>query len=124
MAYKYTIDCENRIVLIEISGIDTKEDIFERITKITGEPDWSPGFGVFMDMRRVEKLEVNFDDSFEITRFHKLISQIILNCKIALICQHAHVFGIGRMWQSLSETLEIEFEIFEDTDLAKEWILS
>ena len=124
MAYTYSINSDNKLVEINIFGVDTASDVIERITTITADQKWEPGFSVLMDMSKLEELAVDFQDSYKITEIHKLMTTIIGNSKVALVCNQLHIFGIGRMWQSLSETLNIEFEIFEEIEMAKDWLLA
>ncbi|MCM8527589.1 MAG: hypothetical protein NE327_13805 [Lentisphaeraceae bacterium] len=122
MAYSYEIFPSKQLVEIKIFGIDTEADVLERITKITSDEKWQPGFGVLMDMQEVEELRISFDESWNIKEVHRLMEKMIGNCKMALVTQNPHVFGVARMWESLAEELNFEFRIFEEISAGRGWI--
>lgn len=122
MAYQYAIDPDAGIVEVTVTGVETTADSAERMRLIISNKDWRPGLGVVVDLRGVERIEGDFRQALGLIDAHKAVQEQIGASRIALVAGSKGVFGVGRMWQTLSDNLPYAVQVFEDLDEARAWV--
>jgi hypothetical protein len=120
MPFSYVVYKERNLVVS--TGLDrvTWEEIKARQDQTQTDPDFNPEFNQIVDLRAVT--------SFDMTGEHArtLARRMIFSStsKRAFIAAEPAVFGVGRMWQILSELSENQSEIhaFNDLPSALKWL--
>ena len=123
MAHTCWIDRHARLARITVSGTENFAKIRARAEEIFGDPDWSPGFNVLIDLRDVESVDMAGSDVQRVVELHQLLDSQIGHGRIAVVATQAVVFGMARMREIRSEGRHsAEFRVFREISGAEEWL--
>ena len=120
MPFSYVVYKDRNLVISTGSDRVTWEEIKARQDQVKNDPDFNPEFNQIVDLRAV----TGFDMTSEQTR--SLACRMIFSStsKRAFIAAEPAVFGVGRMWQILSELSDNQSQIrvFYDIPSALKWL--
>src|SRR5688572_19219801 len=108
MPESYRIDAEHQLVIGRAWGIVTGDDIHRHYDRLRADPDFSPEYRQLADLRDVERVEA---DSASVQREARRRT-FSPSAKRAFVVQEAHVYGMIRMFGTISETSGSSIEIF------------
>jgi hypothetical protein len=123
MPAEYRIDKERRLVLTTCSDALTTADLLAHGDKLLQDPDFTPDFCHFMDLRLVTKVEITSDE------LRRLAQRSVFSpeSRRALLVSNDLTFGLSRMFGIHREILgEPGIRVFRDRegDEALDWVLA
>ena len=123
MAYSYTFDKKHRTVHVKVTGHDTAFLNRDRIKRITSDPRWQSGYNVLVDFIDTEKIDLSMPDAEDLAALHESLGPVIGNGKLAVVAPGDMVYGISRMWETVTETHTLmTTNIFRTVKEAEEWL--
>jgi hypothetical protein len=123
MAYSYTINKQDRAVRVTVTGHDTVLLNKARIQAITSDPDWEPGYNVLVDFRSTHTFDLSMPDIEELAALHESLESIIGDGKLAVVASTDVVYGISRMWETVTESHTLlTTNVFRDLREAEDWL--
>ena len=119
MPVSYQIFTQKKLTIVSYTGELTLEEIIMARKQGAADPDFDPSFNVIDDIRGVTSSAISFDD------IAKISSKSVLNTgvKRALVVSTDLQKGMAHMYKVLSEASGHIFEIFEDYELAYDWVM-
>ena len=118
MPISYTIDPHHRAVVIEIRGKLTLPEALAAAAKLGREPFFQPTFSAVFDLSEAERIDMDAD---AIGAFLKSGQDPFKpGVRRAIVATRPDTYGIGRMYQGVSDDLNIF--IFRSRDEAMGWI--
>lgn len=123
MNYHITYDADSACFLITTEGAF---DIgaFERLAvDLLENPSWVPGTNCLFDYRETDFTSTARTDLQTASRLHKNNKDLVGSGKSALVMTDGTNFGMGRMYQGMTEPgVATRFKVFTDIAAAKDWI--
>lgn len=121
MPFTYSIDVDQRFVLITAQGRITSEEAFDKFDEIAAHPDFGPNMRVLSDHRALETVvSVGFVKTF-VARIRAL-RESFQGSRCAFVESGAVRYGMARMASILSDPTVIELRAFHDIDEARRWL--
>jgi hypothetical protein len=118
MPVRYTIDPHHRAVVIEIRGELTLAEVIETAQKLRREPFFQLDFASVVDLSEAQRVELDAD---AISSFvHGGHDPFKPGTRRAIIATRPDTYGIARMYQGVSDDLNIF--IFRSRDEAMAWL--
>lgn len=111
---EYRYDPERKLLLGKISGVLRAADFGDSI------PDVPIGTLELLDARGAEKAELSSSEVRELAERDMRGPDRI--SRLALLADTEVGFGLGRMYQTLSESMTTEVRVFRDENAAWEWL--
>ena len=112
------IDPARRLVLSHTWGVVRVDEMLALNEAIASDPRFRPDFSQFADMGAVTKLDIATD----FLRLFIAKGPFGADARRALVADRDVVFGMARMYATLAEGHQGEFQIFRDADLALDWL--
>jgi len=123
MAYTYEVDPAHNLVRIKVSGQDTVFLNKKRIETIVKDPLWKPGYNVLVDFRDTAQYDLSSPDVEELAALHGSLGDRIGNGKLAVVASSDIVYGVSRMWKTVTEGHTfMTTSIFRTIKEAEEWL--
>jgi hypothetical protein len=120
MPISYRIDAERRLVVTTAHGVLTDEDILNLKNRLAADADFQAGMRELSDVRSVTDLQVT---SAGVQKMVSLDSLSHLDgYKLAIVASENVVFGMARMYQSLTQRNLLHVNVFRDYDAAVRWL--
>ncbi len=120
MPFSYVVYSEHRLVISTGSDRVTWEEIKTRQDQTKTDPDFNPEFNQIVDLRAVTGLDMKVDHVRLLAR-RKIFSA---SSKRAFVAISPAVFGVGRMWEILTEMSDnkSQIRVFYDLPSALKWL--
>ncbi len=123
MAYSYNIDKQNHLVRVTVTGHDTVLVNKARIEQIVSDPDWESGYDVLVDFRGTYRFDLSVPDIEELAALHESLGEAIGNGMLAVVAPSDVVYGVSRMWETVTESHTfMTTNIFRTMREAEEWL--
>jgi hypothetical protein len=125
MQYSIIFDDLNNYFFINTTGT-FNVDIFSKLAKdLLTHPKWVTGSNCIFDYRNTDFIKTSTNELLSATNMHKRNNDIIGHGKSAFVMKDIANFGIGRMYQSLTEgNVDTSFYIFTDINKAIDWVMT
>lgn len=124
MPISYQIDVKHQLVLTTASGTLTDDDVLQFKFRLVRDPDFRPGMSELSDIRNVEKIEVTTIGIRQMVEQDKKDAKFIASHRLAMVASDDVVYGMARMYQTLTESTMDNVKIFRDINEAHAWIES
>ena len=120
MPFSYVVYKEHRLVISAGSGCLTWSEIKQRQDQIRSDPDFDHEFNQLVDLRTVTSFEMNSEQTRMLAR-RRVFSP---TSKRAFLAGDPAAFGMGRMWEILTELSEnpSQIRVFYDLAAALKWL--
>jgi hypothetical protein len=120
MPFSYAVYIEHRLVISTGLGLVTWEEIKTRQDQTKTDPDFNPEFNQIVDLRAVTGLDMTGDHVRLLAR-RKIFSAA---SKRAFVAISPAIFGVGRMWEILTEMSDnpSQIRLFYDLPSALKWL--
>lgn len=121
---KYSIDEDERLWRLTLSGPMTKQDLLE-VKRLIMEIDESSSVAQnrLVDLRPLSVMDIDYRSVSELAR--TLGSRALANTeRVALLAGVPVQYGFARMFQMLSENWHAKVEVFENEEDALDWLLN
>lgn len=120
MAIRTQVDAARRLVLAEIVGEFSLDDILGAIDASVADPAFRPGFDVLSDHVRTAR-PIAVDELRRMTEHLRSIPAMA-GARWAVVVGQPASYGMMRMLSVLAERIPIEVAIFETLEEAEHWL--
>ena len=120
MPFDYVVYREHCLVISTGSGVVTWEEIKARQDQTQTDPDFNPEYDQIVDLRSV----TDFQMSTEQTRLLAHRPIFSSKSKRAFIATTPNIFGVGRMWETFTESSvnPSQIRVFYEAASALRWL--
>ena len=122
MPITYSIDHERGVVLTTASGVLTDDELLHHKRKMTSDPNFKPGLVGLSDIREIAELAVTTEGIRSLVKQDALDAERLKGFKLAIVASDDVVFGMARMYQTMTQDNVFNVRIFRDLDEAKKWL--
>lgn len=122
MALQYTYDAENKFLLIKISGALIWDELKQLAFEIASSSEFPSTVNTLYDMREMDFSNVTAEFEEKVIAFRKQLKRG--DAKIACLVSSDVGFGMGRMYEVLSEGLPQQVRVFKNHEEAQSWLIS
>ena len=118
MPAAYRIDPERRVVLWDLSGPLTDDELLTNWRELRDDPEYDPAHRILIDARAITSLGVTSAAVSEMAR----LSPDVGGAKRAIVVSSNAVFGLARAYQILRDDAPEEVQVFRDVGEARDWL--
>jgi hypothetical protein len=122
MPISYVIDKLHMLVRTTATGTLTERDLLEHKRKLMNDPHFEAGMRELSDVRGVEDLHVTPKGVLSMMQIDEKHSSKLRSFKLAILVSQDFVFGMARMYQSLTEKNIPYVGVFKDYQEALQWL--
>ncbi len=122
MPITYSIDRERNVVFTTIRGVLTDDELLDHKKRLTSDPNFKSGMVELSDAREVGELAVTAEGVGRFVTQDSKDSELLKGYKLAIVASEDVVYGMARMYQTLTEKNVPAVRIFRDLDEAKAWL--
>lgn len=121
MPIRYWIQPERRRICTEIVGDFTFEEIRETISDSLTDPDYSPGFHILSDHRRIGE-PIKTAELKQMLRFLASFQDKLRGIRWAIVALKPASLGMMNMLAVLADDLPFEVQVFLSMKKAEHWL--
>ena len=114
----FRIDLRNRVVIHELAGVVTDQELSNNQRELRRDPDYDPVFGQLIDACYVTDIAVSSDLVVALAK----ATPNVPGAKRAIVVASEVAFGMARMFQIIREDAPEEVRVFRDIDEARRWL--
>lgn len=118
----YRIDSECGVVLTTATGVLTEEDLLTHKHALRRDPDFRPGMVELSDVRGIERLQLTSDGVRRLVADDESDAGRMSSHKLAIVVSREVVFGMARMYGTLTQEHLPNLGVFRDMEEAKAWL--
>jgi len=122
VSYTIDIDRERQLVRFVGCGLLSRDEFLRCVSDAASRPGFEDHFGHLVDLRAVDELEATMGDFSERVDADARLVEGWPSVRVALVCSSDLMYGISRMYQSLSNVANVDVEIFREIDEAERWL--
>lgn len=122
MPIEVRVDARLGLVRIEASGELTLQDLLDGIAPMVSDPSFERDMPQLVDLGRVEHTELAAEQLQALVESFAKESPRIGSPRVGVYAPKPLLFGVSRMYESLSERLPITFRVFRDRAEAEAWL--
>jgi hypothetical protein len=122
MPISYWIDSNVGIVFTTATGVLTDEELLAHKRKLTADPGFKRGMVEVSDVREVTQLDVTPEGVRSFVHQDQLDAERLRDYKLAIVVSRDVVFGMARMYQTLTEENVPNVGVFRNLEEAKVWL--
>ena len=120
MPISYRIDAGRRLVVTTAHGVLTDEDILTLKRRLTDDPEFQTNMCELSDVRSITDLQVTPAGIQKMVALDSISPPT--GYRLAIVVGENVVFGMARMYQSLTERSLPHVNVFRDYDAATRWL--
>jgi hypothetical protein len=121
MAVTYSIDTDQRIVILTTIGDSSFAEWSEAMLEVLAAPQYRPGFNFLSDRRQQTSVPTT-DFARGAAIFLQLHSAEMGNFRWAAVSNTSAIYGMQRMFSIYSEMKGVQARAFNDYQEALEWV--
>lgn len=118
----YQVLHDRALVLTQVTGVVTSEDILGHLGILAADPEVQPGYVSLVDLTEVTDFQVRFDGMKEVAERERQVLPDLRLSRTAFVSDRDQVYGTLRILQSLSEDAPTEIACFRSLGEAREWL--
>ena len=122
MPISYRIDREQNVVRTTASGILSDEDVLSHKRALVDDPAFAVGMCELSDVRAVTELQVTAAGVRAMVSLEATQAVTLKAHKLAIVTGQAAVFGMARMYQTLTEGNVSHVGVFNSYEEAATWL--
>lgn len=119
----FEIDVERGLVWVKGTPELTLEDLTAVVRGVLAHPDHTPGMKAIWDLRGSDLARLSSTDLQNIHEFNSISTKDMPPRRSAIVVDRTVSFGIGRMYEMLSEGGKVSTRIFMGISEAEGWVL-
>ncbi len=121
MSVEVSVDGKRRLVVAELSGVLSLEEILGAIDGAVGNPLFGPGFDVLSDHTRVEE-PITPAQAKEMVKHLRELADAFREVRWAVVTVAPASYGMIRMVSALVEPAGIDVRAFVSLEEAEAWL--
>lgn len=122
MSIRFIHQPENNFLIIKITGTLEWEQLQLAAEKLTNSNEFKPDIDTLYDLTEMDFSNITSEFEQQLIQFRKQLNRG--NAKIACVVTTEVAFGLGRMYEALSDKLPQQVRVFKAFDDAKLWLTS
>lgn len=122
MAIQYKYISDDKFLIIKISGVLVWEQLKDAAEKVTTSKEFPPDVDTLYDLSEMDFSNITTEFEEKLILFRKQLDRG--NAKIACVVTSEVGFGMGRMYEVLSDKLPQQVRVFKNMEDAKDWLKS
>lgn len=122
MPITYRIDRQRGIVWTHATGVLTDAELLAHKRRLINDPDFRPGMRELSDVREIERLEVTPKGISRFVAQDKTDETQLGDHRLAIVASENVVYGMARMYQSLTDGSPRNVMVFRNPTEAKTWL--
>ena len=122
MPIVYRIIPEQKLLYVKGTGRVTADEIMTEGATMFADSEWTNGFHVLLDYREISELGVTREGVGRIVHQDKANEHLFDKSKCAIVAGSDVVFGVSRMWESLSQENKVTTMVFRHFEDALKWL--
>jgi hypothetical protein len=124
---RYDVHESERLLFGVGSGLVSNADLRSTMIRVLRDSRFDLSLNELWDFRECSPDDVSFDGLFQVVKGATLVLGLLTDpstprARCAVIVATQEQFGLARMYQSLSERLHLETEVFHDPESARRWL--
>ena len=119
----WNVDDEGKFVVVRTSGQFSPEDHGRMVTDVVNRSFWSPGRDALFDHRALALEGRAFPLISEAADTHRKFDSRIGAGRAAIVMPNESMYGVGRMFEEMTDGISARLRIFRDEQQAREWLL-
>ena len=123
MPVEHWINRVKRISVAEFSGRCTLLDIQAYHFGLLSDPEWSRDLRRLADFSGVTDFDVSPNDLQKLVKSVRQLTEEFSKARVAVVAPQNIIFGMGRMFQMMSEDLNHPYQIFRTKEAALDWLV-
>ncbi len=122
MPLKYRIVPALKIAYVRGAGTVTANEIMIEGAKMLAENEWVNGYHILCDYREITDFNLMIEDLNRIVSQDQENELLFDQSKCAIVAGSDFVFGISRMWETLSEYTKVKTMVFKNIKDSLCWL--
>lgn len=122
MPLSIRIDSTAPAVWARASGRLTQNDVLVGLADLTSASAFEPGIPQLLDLRDVTHVDISGDELHRIVAAAGRLGDRLGGGKLALVAGAPVTYGLSRMYEVFTESIEVEVRVFRDPDEAHRWL--
>ena len=122
MCHSIKIDKDMRMAHVKAWGKVTSRELKNIFFVTVKHQDWTAGFNMLCDYNKIINFDVTSDDIYKIIEWQESIDAMIGDGRCAVIASRDLVYGMSRMWQTLSSGRSQKVCVFRQMNDAVIWL--
>ncbi|MDH5396038.1 MAG: hypothetical protein OEW97_07160 [Gammaproteobacteria bacterium] len=122
MAINFKYDSEKEFLVIKISGLLDWDKLRQAAENIATSTEFPKDVDTLYDLTEMDFSNITAEFEQKLIHFRKQLDRG--NAKIACLVANDVGFGMGRMYEVLSEDLPQQVRVFRELNEAQMWLLS
>jgi hypothetical protein len=120
MTIQYNYIPDDQFLLVKISGVLEWEQLQDAAEKVTTSNEFSAHVDTLYDLSEMDFTNITTEFEEKLILFRKHLDRG--DAKIACVVSSDVGFGMGRMYEILSDKLPQQVRVFKKMEDAKDWI--
>jgi len=122
MCHIIKIDKDLRMAQVKAWGRVTGRELKNIFIETVNHQDWTADFNMLCDYNKILNFDVTPDDIYKIIEWQESIDAMIGDGRCAVIASRDLVYGMSRMWQTLSSGRSQKVCVFRQMNDAVFWL--
>ena len=122
MPITYQFDASLNVLLVEMHGIITDEEVLHYAKTVTTDPEIPRIHHELIDGREVEVPQASTDSLRRVAATFRDAERAPEGVKIAFVASSDVAYGIARMYQAFRTGSEAAFHVFREMGEARDWL--
>jgi len=124
MCHSIKIDKDRRMAQVKAWGKVTSHEFKNIFIETVKHKDWDAGFSMLCDYDEILNFDVTTHDIYKIIEWQESIDAMIGDGRCAVIASWDLVYGMSRVWQTLSSGRSQKICVFRRMNDALTWLSS
>ena len=122
MPVTYKISPELNVAYMKAWGNVSVDEILTAGVKMFTDTQWENGLNILIDYRDTQEFAIKAEDVKKVVQQDRQNEPLFDKSKCAIVANTDLIFGISRMWEILSEDINIPRMVFRDINDARIWL--
>lgn len=122
MPIRYKIIPDRKVTYIKAWGKIKIDEIIMAGARMFADTKWENGFNILFDYREITECDAGYKDVLKLVHQDKKHEMLFDKCKCAIVAKSDLVFGLTRMWDTLSDGSNLKKKIFREIHDAERWL--
>ena len=109
--------------VVEASGTADPQTLTRLLPELLNHSEWATDIGTILDFSQLSIANLNFEEITQLSTLTRSFKGVLGAGRCALVVGEDVEFGLGRMWQLMTESyVDIEIDVFNSRVLAESWL--
>lgn len=119
---RFRVDAVHRVRIAEFRGTVDDDELLGSYARLVEEPGYDPTLHDMVDMRGVDRLDVSAATLRRLVEMFAPIEPRDPPTRLAIVAPKDHIYGLGRMYEMLSNDTPEDIRVFREYAPAAKWL--